>query len=134
MGLGAKGKGRIMGRHDQLDMRQILPQERRGEMDGIEGPEFSRHRLRRSIEDGPIDLHELERGDQPEDRGPACGHFRVGEPRPEAQSIQRTETLGHNESTGNALVDLPPLRQRIWLAKRDPQQDRRVDVRDHRCP
>ncbi len=123
VGLGTKRKRRVMGRHDQLGVREVLPQERSGEVDGVEGPEFSRHRLGRSIEDDRIDLHELERGDQPEDRGSACRYFGVGESRPETQSIQRTETLGHDEGTSNALVDLPPLRQRVRLAKRNPQQD-----------
>ena len=40
--------------------------------------------------------------------------------------------LNRRLPAGNALVDLPPLRQRVRLAKRNPQEDRRVDVRDHR--
>ncbi len=84
MGLGAKRQRHVMGRNDQFRMRELLPQKRSGEMDSIEGPEFSGHGLGRSIEDDGIDLDKLERGDQPEDRCSTSRHFSVGESRPTA--------------------------------------------------
>ena len=123
-----------MSRHNKIGVRKILPEQGSGEVNRITRAEFSRHRLGRSFEDDRIDFHELEGPDQREDRGAACRHRGVGELGAEAKSVQRPETLGHDEGAGNALVDLPPLRQCVRLAQGDPQQDRGVDVCDHRCP
>src|SRR3989337_4313873 len=98
-------------------------------MDCVESTKFSRHRLGRRIEDDRVDLYELEGADQREDRRSAYRHFGVGESSAEAKAIQRTETFGHHEGAGNALVDLPPLRQCVRLAKHNPLQDSRVDAR-----
>lgn len=134
MGLGTKCEGGVMGGHDEIGVRQVLPEQGSGKMDCVESTKFSRHGLSRPIEDGRVDLYDLEGTDQREERRSAYRHVGVGESNAEAKAIQRTKALGHDQGAGNALVDLPPLPQGVRLAKRDPQQDRRVDVRDHRCP
>ena len=111
VGLSTKRERGVMSRHDKIGVRKILPEEGSGEVDRVKRPEFSRHRLRRSFEDDRIDFHELERPDQHEDRGAPCGHFGIGEVGAEAKTIQRPETLSHDEGARNAPVDLPPLRQ-----------------------
>ena len=133
VGSSAERQRGIMGRHDQIGVQLIPPEEGSGEMDCIECAKDSRHWLRRSIEDDRIDVHQLKRRDQREDRLAARSDVRVGELDTEAKSIERTERLGHHEGARNTPVDLPPLRQRVRLAKRQPEQDRSVDVRDHRC-
>ncbi len=92
-------------------------------MDCVESTKFSRHRLGRAIEDHRVDLDELEGLDQRENRRSAQRHFGVRESSAEAKAIQCAETFGRDEGTGNALGDLPPLRQRVRLAKRDPQEN-----------
>ena len=115
-----KRKGTVMRRHGEVAGRQILPEQGRREVDGIECAEFSRHWLGRSIEDDRIHLHQLQGCDQREDRGSACCHIGVGELCAKAKSIQGPEALGDDERARNTPVDTPPLWQRVRLTERDP--------------
>ena len=115
-----KRKGTVMRRHGEIDSRQILPEEGRREMDGIECAQFSRHWLGRSIEDDRIYLYQLQGCDQRENRGSARCHVGVGKLCAETKPIQGPEALGDDELARNALVDTPPLRQRVRLTKGDP--------------
>ena len=120
MGAGTKREGTVMRRHCEVGTCQILPEKGRREMDGIECAEVGRHRLGRSIEDDRIDLYELQGCDQREDGGSARCHVGVGKPCAETKPIQGPKALGDDELACYALVDTPPLRQRVRLTKRDP--------------
>jgi hypothetical protein len=134
VGLGTKRERTVMGRHDQIGVRQVPPEGGRGKVDGVESAKFSRHRLGRPIEDDRVDLDELERVDQREDRRAASRHLGVGQSGAKAKAIQGVETFDHDEGTGNTTVDLRPLGQCVPLARRHAEEDRHVDVRNYRCP
>ena len=60
--------------------------------------------------------------------------LRVGEVGAQPQAIQGAEAFGRDQRARDALVDLPPFRQRVRLSEGDPKQHRRVHVGNHRCP
>lgn len=70
--MGGNPKGSIVCCHYQIDVHLILPENGRCKMDGIEGAEFSWHRLCGSIEHDRVDFDKFERPDQREDRSPPC--------------------------------------------------------------
>jgi len=120
MGAGTKREGTVMRRHCEVGTCQILPEKGGREMDGIQCAEVGRHRLGRSIEDDRIYLYQLQGCDQRENRGSARCHVGVGKLCAETKPIQGPEALGDDELARNALVDTPPLRQRVRLTKGDP--------------
>ena len=120
MGAGTKREGTVMRRHCEVGTCQILPEKGGREMDGIQCAEVGRHRLGRSIEDDRIDLYELQGCDQREDGGSARCHVGVAKPSAATKPDQGPEALGDDELARNALVDAPPLRQRVRLTQRDP--------------
>lgn len=134
MGASRERERLVVGRHSQCGAHPVPPKERSGQVDRVEGPEFSRHRLSRPIKDDGIDLDDVQRINQRKERRAPRRHFGIREAGAESKAIQRAETLGHDQRAGNAVVDLPPFRQSVRLPKYDSQQDRRVGVRSHRCP
>ena len=120
MGSGTKREGTVMRRHCEVGTCQILPEKGGREMDGIQCAEVGRHRLGRSIEDDRIYLYQLQGCDQRENRGSARCHVGVGKLCAQPESIQGPEALGDDERARDALVDTPPLRQRVRLTKGDP--------------
>jgi hypothetical protein len=107
--LGSEAEGGIMSGHDQLHTKALFPEKRTREVNRIEGAEFRRHRLRRAVENQGIDFHQFERRDQLQDRGATTRHFHIRKVSAQAEAIQRAETLGRNQSTRDALLDVSPL-------------------------
>src|SRR5262252_5296178 len=112
-----------MSGQERIDTGRVPPKQRRSEMNGIERPELSRHRLRGTIEDRRVNLDELECLDEFKDRGAAPRNLAVRQASAQPQAIQRTKAFDCDQSARYAAVDPTPLRQRIGLPKGDAQQD-----------
>ena len=101
-------------------------------MDGVERSQFSRHRLSGTVEDEGVHVYQFERTTEGENRGSALREIRVVERRTDPKAIERPQAFGDDERAGDTAADSRPLRQRVALSQGKPEQDRRVDVRDHR--
>jgi hypothetical protein len=134
VGPGSECKGFVMSGHCQRLARHLLPEKRRGQVDGVERPELGRHRLGRPVQHDGIDVDKFERGDQLQDRrSPPC-NLGIGQLDAETKAIERSQTLRDDQGARDTTVDLRPLRQRIRLAEGDSEQDRRIHIRNHRSP
>jgi hypothetical protein len=107
-----------MGGHHEVDTRHFLPQQRRGKVDCVEGPELGGHGLGGPVEDECVNFDEFERGNKGQDRCPPLRDLAIGEIRAQPEAIQRAQALRHYQRARDASVDLSPFWQEVWLAER----------------
>ncbi len=79
MSLRGESKRLVMRSHGEIDVRHFLPEESRGEVNGVEGAEFGGHRLRRAVEHQSVYLYQVKGRDQLQDYRATAGDVHIGE-------------------------------------------------------
>ena len=82
-----------MGCHDRIESARLLPKECRREVNRVQSPELRWHRLRRAIENDPVNFHELQRLDDTKNRCTSQGDLGIGESNSQTKPIERTQTF-----------------------------------------
>lgn len=90
--------------------------------------------LRRAGENGPGRLDHRERLDDPIDRFSSPRDLILGDSLEVAQPVEGPQAFNFQEGAGNARFDGLPLTERPPPPKHDAQDDRGVEVGDHRAP
>jgi hypothetical protein len=83
-------------------------------------------------EDGGIEDHEPEGREESKDRGSMLREGVIFTWLAQPHAIERAQALRPNEHARDGPIDLPPGGEGVPLLKREAQNHRRVDVRDHR--
>ena len=78
MSLRSQPQGGVMSSHQWIDAHRISPKQCGCEMNRIQSPQFRWHGLRSAIENDGVDLHELERIDERQDRRAASRDLSIG--------------------------------------------------------
>src|ERR1019366_6977021 len=110
----------------------FLPEERRRKMDGVERPEDCGKRLSRALEDHRHGIDQNEALKQPKDSLPPPRQFVIREVFLEADPVQGPQTLDPCQSARDRMPGLVRSGQGASLTENGPQDDRRIDVSNHR--
>ena len=78
MSLRGQPQGGVMSSHEWSNAHLISPKQCGCEMNRIQSPQFRRHGLRSAIENDGVDLNELERIEERQDRRTASRNLSIG--------------------------------------------------------
>lgn len=81
---------------------------------------------------GRCHLHDLDMVEKPEHRLPAARQFVIRQARTEPEAIQRSKTFRLDKRARDTVLDGRPLPERSWLAQDLAEEDRGVEIGDHR--
>ena len=102
------------------------------EMERIERPDERWKRLRCAAEDAGVERDEVDSLDGLEQCGAAFRQGSIVEARSNPQPVDGPKALDSEKLARDRPLEAGPLAQRIRLTQDDPEDDGRVDVRDHR--
>jgi hypothetical protein len=122
MGVCCDRERAVVGGHDQFSIFGFLPEQRSRQVNGVESPEFGRHRLCRPLKYGRSDFNDFKGTNHFEDASATTRHLRIGKLCPDAKATQRPQAFDGNQSTRNALMNIAPLPQGIGLPESETEQ------------
>ena len=102
-------------------------------MDGVERPEWRRHRLAGPPQDGGRELHDLETLHDPINGLAARDRILRLEGATDAQPVDRPQALDFEQSAGHPQRNPAPLGEAARLSEHVTENDGRIDVRNHRA-
>src|SRR5688572_17572892 len=122
----------IMSGENQVGIGGLAPQERRREMNRVEGSKGSRVRPGCEVQDGRVDPDTMERGDPVERAPTSLGQEFLRNHSRESKAIEGSEALDLHEVGSDPRLLVSETRQRAGLGQGVAQDDRRVDIDTHR--
>lgn len=126
------GQRSVVSGHYQVGVSCLRPEQSRCKMQRIQCTERCRIRLRRTSQDGPGKLDDVNLGEEPEHRLASFGQYSIRDMSGQAQPIERSQALDLDKLTSHTLADSLPFFQSIRLADDHAQQNGRVEISDHR--
>jgi hypothetical protein len=133
-GLGGESELDIVGSEHQCGAPRFAPRQGRGKVESVERPQWSRKRVGGPAQHLRRDRYQLDRLEQLQHRPPPRGQLGIPESAAQPQAIECAQALDFSEGAGHSLFDRVPLCETARFTQGCPQENRGVQIGDHRPP